>query len=80
MAIAASRRPVLPMLLWMLVFCRIHHWMAPRIAVTAIRGPLVKRQIHNRRVLVMLPVLMAVPSSPVILALSALSVLQVDSS
>ena len=69
--------PMLPVLLWMLVFCLIYHWIAPRIAATAIQGPLVKRQIHNRRVLVVLPALTAVPASPVLLALSVLPVLLV---
>ena len=67
--------PMLPVLLWMLVFCLIYHWLAPRMAVTAIQGPLVKRQIHNRRALVVLPALTAVPASPVLLALSVLPVL-----
>ena len=68
---------VLPVLLWVLVFCLIHHWMAPRIVVTAIQGPLVKRQVHIRRVFVVLPALTAVPASPVLLAHSVLPVLLV---
>jgi hypothetical protein len=68
---------VLPVLLWVLVFCIIYHWLAPRIAVAAIPAPLVKMQIHIRRVIVVLPALTAVPASPVLLALSVLPVLLV---
>ena len=68
---------VLPVLLWVLVFCLIHHWLAPRIVVTSIQGPLVKRQVHIRIVLVVLPALTAVPASPVLLAHSVLPVLLV---